>query len=536
MPKSAMLVTKVSLAALVAGILSIGGARAHLPLPDHQRHYGPRLLPYHAPEGSGSGVWQKLANGFPGSSHPDTSLLLTDGTVLMHDACNSDWYRLTPAQNGSYIDGTWKKAASMTQGYAPRGFASQVLADGRLIVNGGEYNACVNIFQTGGALYDPIKDKWTNVDPPQNWKYIGDAQSVVLADGTYMLADCCDGYMGGGPPLAALATINGTKVTWTPTGIGKADIYDEEGWNILPGGKVLTVDAWLDENKNFSDTELYDPATGRWTSEKRTTAIIQDPFTLEVGPAILTNTGKVLQIGANPCSSNCPSHSSISDPLPAGGEKADLPKVNGVFLSSEDGPAAELPGGNVLVQLSPAYTCGGNNYACAPSHFFEFDGKKFRQVDEPDDAGISASYEGRMLMLPTGQVFWSSDTGDIEIYTPVGEPLGSWRPTITAAPKSIKRGATNLLIQGTLFNGLSTGSAFGDDAQQSTNYPIVQMTADATGHVCYAHTHDHSAMGISDGGPTSTQFDVPMNCDAGPGSIEVNANGIPSTPVSIKIK
>jgi hypothetical protein len=515
--------------------LNAAPAMAHASLPEHSGGHGPRLVPYHAPKGSGS--WQRLAEGFPGSSHPDTALLLTDGTVLMHDACNSDWYRLTPASDGSYVAGTWKKAASMATSYAPRGFASQVLADGRLIVNGGEYNACVNIFQKGGALYDPVKNKWTNVDPPKNWKYVGDAQSVVLADGTYMLADCCDGYMNSGPPLAALATIKGTKVTWTPTGTGKADIYDEEGWSILPGGKVLTVDAWLDENKNFSDTELYDPATGRWTSEKPTTAIIQDPFTLEVGPAILTNTGKVLQIGANPCSSNCPSHSSIYDSVTGRWSRGpDLPKVDGVFLSSEDGPAAELPGGNAVVQLSPAYTCGGNNYACAPSHFFEFDGKRFRQVDEPDDAPVSASYEGRMLMLPTGQVFWSSDTGDIEVYTPVGEPADSWRPTITVVPRSIKRGATNLLIQGTLFNGLSTGSAFGDDAQQSTNYPIVRIIAGTTRHVCYARTHDHSAMGISDGGPTSTHFDVPMNCDAGPSTVEVVANGIPSAPVSVKIK
>src|SRR5204862_8159713 len=119
----------------------------------------------------------------------------------------------------------------------------------------------------------------------------------------------------------------------------------------------------------------------------------------------------------------------------------------GKVYSAEDSPAALLPSGNVLVQLSPAYTCGSP--FCAPSHFFEYDGSQFVQVSEPADAPAEASYEGRLMVLPSGQIFWSGDTGDIEAYTPRGKPQDTWRPTITSSPRSAARGSTNKVVQGT---------------------------------------------------------------------------------------
>lgn len=536
MPKTARLLASVSFVALATGALSVAPALAHAPLPGRGGHYGPHLPPYHAPANSKSGKWEILKSAFPGKSFPDTSLQMTDGTILMHDGCTPDWYRLTPDKNGSYVNGTWKKAASMNSSYGPLYFASQVLADGRLIVQGGEYNFCQGTWQKLGALYDPVKDKWSNVNPPSGWNNIGDSASIVLADGTYMISNCCAGLLDSNPPQAALAKIKGKKVTFTDTGTGKADFYDEEGWNILADGTVLTVDAWLDEDQDFSDSEIYDPSTGAWTPRGHTTARIQDPGSLEVGPAILMNSGKVLQIGANPCSgTNCQSYSSIYDPASGTWSKSpDLPEIGGLFYNSEDGPAAQLPNGNVILQLSPGNTCGSP--FCSPSHFFEFDGKKFTQVSDTDSAPNIDSYQGRMLMLPTGQLLWSSDTGDVEVYTAKGGPQDAWRPTVSSSPKSAKRGATNLVVQGTLFNGISSGAAYGDDVQQYTNYPLVRITNKGSGHVCYARTHDHSAMGISNGGPTSTHFDVPSSCDAGTSTLEVIANGIASQGVSIKIK
>ena len=51
-------------------------------------------------------------------------------------------------------------------------------------------------------------------------------------------------------------------MTWTPTGSGKFDEYREEGWTLLPNGKVLTVDTYVSQSAACGKgTEIYDPAT-----------------------------------------------------------------------------------------------------------------------------------------------------------------------------------------------------------------------------------------------------------------------------------
>jgi hypothetical protein len=44
--------------------------------------------------------WKSLT-GIPSFS-PDTMLLMTDGSILIHDAYGADWYRLAPDSNGRY--------------------------------------------------------------------------------------------------------------------------------------------------------------------------------------------------------------------------------------------------------------------------------------------------------------------------------------------------------------------------------------------------------------------------------------------------
>jgi hypothetical protein len=92
------------------------------------------------------------------------------------------------------------------------------------------------------------------------------------------------------------------------------------------------------------------------------------------------------------------------------------------------------------------------------------------------------------------------------------------------------------VISGHLFNGMSQGAAYGDDQQSATNYPLVRITNNATGHVFYSRTHDHSSMGVAFNGIVSTHFDVPANQELGPSQLVVVANGIPSTPVSVTVQ
>jgi hypothetical protein len=93
------------------------------------------------------------------------------------------------------------------------------------------------------------------------------------------------------------------------------------------------------------------------------------------------------------------------------------------------------------------------------------------------------------------------------------------------------------VISGTQFNGLTAGTAYGDDAQMATSYPLVQLTNQATKHVFYARTHDHSTMGIATGSTTvSTTFDVPATAETGVTALVVIANGIPSARVKVTLQ
>jgi hypothetical protein len=73
-------------------------------------------------------------------------LLLTDGSVICQSAQFGarpfgDWYKLKPDLAGSYVNGTWSQIASMPPGYAPQAFAAAVLPDGRVVIEGGEYDS-----------------------------------------------------------------------------------------------------------------------------------------------------------------------------------------------------------------------------------------------------------------------------------------------------------------------------------------------------------------------------------------------------------
>src|SRR6266853_2187598 len=89
-------------------------------------------------------TWTALTNqpGVP----VGTPLLLTDGTVIAQQMTTDgsfgtgQWLRLTPDNTGNYINGTWSQIASMPAGYAPTFYASAVLPDGRVVIEGGEYN------------------------------------------------------------------------------------------------------------------------------------------------------------------------------------------------------------------------------------------------------------------------------------------------------------------------------------------------------------------------------------------------------------
>jgi hypothetical protein len=461
--------------------------------------------------------WQSLKH--PPTFFTDTALLLTDGTVIVHEYCTPNWHRLTPDETGSYINGTWSLTSAMPSDYAPLYFASQVLPDGRVLVEGGEYNGagCPGAETPLGAIYDPVKNKWTNVNPPSGWSEIGDSPSIVLPNGTFMI---------GQNESTASAMFNAKNLTWTLKGTGKADAYSEEGMELLPNGEVLVADT-----QDTPNTEMFDPKTNTWTSAGSAIVDLSENAEGETGPALLRPEGSVFAMGANGSGAG---HTAIFDTKTAKWAAGpDFPNGNNMA----DAPAAVLPDGNILCETSP----GIFN---PPVSFYEFDGTKFNSAPNPKHTGnkqqkLNTSYVGRLLVLPTGQILYTLADGftiDAEIYTAKGTFKSSWAPAITTAPTTVTRGDT-YKISGTQFNGLTHGAAYGDDAQMNSSYALVRITNNATKHVIYARTHNPSTMGVATGTKiVSTNFDVPKTAETGASSLVVVANGIPSAPVDVTVQ
>ncbi|HEV8118434.1 MAG TPA: hypothetical protein VGQ32_07910 [Thermoanaerobaculia bacterium] len=464
-------------------------------------------------------TWTPLANQPPFQA--GNPLLLTDGTVIAHATCSPDWWRLTPDSSGSYVNGAWSQIASMPANHGPLYFASAVLPDGRVIVEGGEYNFCSPVWTTLGAIYDPVANSWKPVNPPAGWETIGDAQSAVLADGTFMLANCC---------TTETALFDAKKLTWKPTGAGKATVNDEEGWTLLPDGSLLTVDAYVfSYDASGTNSEIYNPATGAWSSAGSTIVQLWDSYpsaskaSYELGPAVLRPDGTVFATGAT---GHGPGHTSIFDtktrtwtPGP------DFPNS----LDIADGPAALLPNGNVLMETSPGVFKKG-------AVFFEWNGSALIEVPGPPPAKLEPSYIGNMLVLPTGEILWMDLSGNAWLYASTGAPSPAWAPVIQGGTATtVSRGKT-YRISGRNFNGFSQGAAYGDDAQAATNYPLVRITNRSTGHVFYARTHDHSTMAVAYSGTASTSYDVPAGAETGLSDLAVVANGIPSAPITVTVQ
>jgi hypothetical protein len=491
------------------------------------------------------GTWTSgnRPSGNPILSNP---LLLTDGTVIAHVSCDQTWWKLTPDSSGSYVNGTWAQIALLPSGYNPRFFGSAVLTDGKVVIEGGEYNTGTNgscgggSWTTKGAIYDPVANAWTSITPPSGWTTIGDAQAIVLTNGTYMQANCCS-------VLAAL--LNEGSLTWSSTGTGKHDSYDEEGWTLLPNGKVLTVDAYVYTTCG-QGSETYDPSTGAWSSAGNVGVQLADcsnpsgSLSYEMGPQMLRPDGTVVAFGGNLCSdvanSSCAS-GTLSATAYTGIYNSGagtwsvgpaIPAVSGRNYSLADAPAALLPNGNVLFAASPNY-----QGFVAPTHFFEFGSSNtIAQVADPTDYASFTSFQWNFLVLPTGQIMAvETDGSNVWYYNPSGTYSSSWQPVISSLSSTTLNPGATYQVTGTQLNGLSQGAAYGDDVQAATNYPIVRITNNATGHVFFAKTDGFSTTSIALGQSSTANFTVSSSTETGASTLVAIANGIPSSPVSVTV-
>lgn len=477
-------------------------------LPRSEPAYRPPFRPAPSAVPAVGGSWTRLTN-VPSGFLPGSMLIGLDGAVYIHQDNFATWYRLKPNKFGNYVKGSWTQLADMPSGYTPLYYASQVLSDGKMLVEGGEYNGgTTGVWTSLGALYDPVHNTWTSVDPPVNWTRLGDTQSVLLPDGTFMMGNLQD---------TEDALFNESTLSWTvQPGTGKADRNDEEGYQLLHNGKVLTVnDLQALSNPSTPGSQVYTQSTGRWT-DAGTLPVLLPEGGQELGPMVLRPNGQVFAIGGT-------SHTAVYKGGTTWAAGPDVP--NG--YDAADAPASILPNGKVLLAASPG------EFA-PPTHFWIYDGTSLTQTSDTTNAANDPSYVGRMVVLPTGQVMFDDGSGDLEVFSPAGAPNSNWLPTISSFTSSMAHGGSYSL-SGTQLAGVTTGASYGDDYQSSTNYPLVRITNSSTGVVTYARTTSIGTHSVQLGAASSITFRLPAGIPAGASTLQVVANGIASAPASITI-
>jgi hypothetical protein len=525
----------------------LGGVTAASADGGAQANWRPQLTPIGraapaptAPEEApaGQSPWVALNHAAPFS--PGTMLLGSDGTVYVHSeppaGGTANWWKLIPNAKGSYVDGTWSEMPPMPGGYDPLYFSSAILPDGHMIVEGGEYLGGNPVWTKKGAEYNPLTNSWKRIKPPPGWTNIGDAQGDVLANGTYMLAQACQDCLSSTPQLStSFALFNETGHNWlTFSGQGKNDPNDEEGWTLMPSGQLLTVDTWLTPT-----TELFTPSTLTWAAAGNTPHSPVNTPSAEIGPQAGMPGGNVFVVGAGtgpenpaPCTTSTPAATALYDN--AAGRwvsSPPIPTINGQQYDSADGPAATLPDGNVLFDVSP---CVYNS----PIAFDLYNAatNTISAVPNVPGAADDSTYYTRLLDLPNGQVLFNDGTSRLQVYTAGGSADPSWAPSISSISSTNLKPGQTAILSGSQLSGLDQGASYGDDAQDATNFPVVQITNSSSGAVTYARTGQWSSVSVAPGASSSTRFTVRKATPAGPSTLTVIANGIASAPVPVTIR
>ena len=501
--------------------------------------------------------WKSLT-GVP-SFIPDTMLLMTDATVLVHDSGGQNWYRLTPDGNGRYDTAGANWSGPFPMQNSRQFFASGVLANGQVYVVGGEYfNGSATPNDTPlGEIFDPQTNTWSPLDKPAAFDFVqGDANSCILQDGRVLFGSLNTNQSAIWDPVLDTWTEAGrANGTVPPTKVGASD---EETWTLLPDGTVLTVTI---ASPPFA--EKYIPATDTWVPANPLSvplALLNLPDTTvnppvsinigEIGPAILLPDGRLFFVGATghtalytpPAIPSDPGTWAAGHDLPPDTSGGNFNSPNGNIQTAIDAPAVLLPGGKVLLAGGNTVreVAGGGQveFWSHPATVFIYDPptNNLTQLGPQPPSNNVDCWQARFLLLPTGQVLMTTEQSQriVMLIDPaiIGTPDPAWKPVITGFT-SVMAVGHHYKFSGRQINGLSQANSYGDDAQMATNYPIAKFTRGAA--VSYFRTFDFSTMAVATGGVNSALVEIPASATPGSYTLQVVANGIQSDPVNVQI-
>ena len=215
-----------------------------------------------------------------------TATLLPSGRVLVAggndiNPDNND-YVFSSAELYDPTTSSWTPTGSMN---IPRGGRSAILlANGKVLVEGGNNNSA--------ELYDPATGSWTTTGSMHATRGDQTFTMTLLPNGNVLVAGGFD--YAGYDELSSAEIYNPSSGTWSLTGAMTNGRYYHTAV-LLPNGKVLVAGGAnynIISGVNYlTSSELYDPATGIWTSTGSLNQSRDDHT------ATLLQNGKVLAAG-----------------------------------------------------------------------------------------------------------------------------------------------------------------------------------------------------------------------------------------------
>jgi hypothetical protein len=377
--------------------------------------------------------WQPLTNQAPsGPAGIQIMIQSTDGSILVQAYDGQSWMKLTPDAKGSFLNGTWTTLAS--EPIARLYFASQIMADGRLFVAGGEYSGpgLFPNWSNTGEIYDPLANMWTPIAPypsESGCPYIyyvsgnttsGSAQITGIYPYTSGLT-VGEGVFGFGIPIGATIvsvdspsqiTISPPATQTTTANFVSFSAYFEltaclgdDPSTLLSKRKILVGD--LDNGNTY----IYDAGSNSW-SPSGTKAYSMDSsdeegwartsegtiLTYDLFQSIATNGSYAEQY--NP-KTGMWSSISPSD----GTAKGTIPQLSSPAVGYELGPALRLQDGRIFViganQHTALYNPTTNKWKAGPDISGTLNG-----IPSPFGADDAPG-----AILPNGHVIFAADAG-----------------------------------------------------------------------------------------------------------------------------
>jgi N-acetylneuraminic acid mutarotase len=228
----------------------------------------------------------------PRSRH--VSVLLADGRVLVAGGRDANNGRLASAELYDPASDTWTTTGSMSD--ARDNFAAVRLADGRVLVSGG---VTVDASPPHGSLagkraeiYDPVTGAWRSAGRMHiaRWGH----SMTLLADGRVLVA-------GGNLPSGDGAQTDAAEIydpatdTWTVAGSMSIPRSFFSATRLADGRVLVAGGLTQPQASQVATAELYDPATERWTPTG-SMAVARGGFGLDRQSVLLAD-GSVFVVG-----------------------------------------------------------------------------------------------------------------------------------------------------------------------------------------------------------------------------------------------